>query len=449
MAFSAVPFDLPADAAEVRAGDVDGDGRDELVIVSRTPRPGAPASVKLTFLHFGENGALGGRRAVDLGAKASLWDVDGGLWVVDKDGLAKIDPSTGATTRVARLPTALAALGPTTPARAPLAHDLDGDGRAELLVWSAGRYHAFRADGTALGSVAAPAEGALGVDWETGGARTNVTLTPPPLAVSDLDGDGKRDLLLPSGAKLAAYYTGDTVGARAATLALPLDLEPLEEDPKPGETRRRISGVWLDDIDGDGKTDLAVQRIVLAGSWWGATAELSWAKGRGDGFGALATLALGAAAFGVELVDVEGDGDKDFVAPVADVNIGTIARALVARSARVDLSLFRFGGGQLASAKVLRQVGFPLEQPDRYQGALNGDVDGDRRLDLVTNDAEDRVRVYRGTADGLSGTASWDTPVRVPVADDTLFVHDLTGDGRAEVVVWGPKETTAVLLRVP
>ncbi|MFN7147448.1 MAG: FG-GAP repeat domain-containing protein, partial [Myxococcota bacterium] len=360
-----------------------------------------------------------------------------GIWVLDKDGLARQDAA--GLTRVAKFPTALANLGPTTPRHADLAHDLDGDGVPELVAWSGGRYLAFRADGTSFGSIPAAAEGTLGGDWETGGARTSYTLTPPPLAVADLDGDGRRDLLLPNGATLAAYFTGENVGARAATLALPVDLEPREEDPKPGETRRRVAAVWLDDIDGDGKTDLGIQRIVLAGSWWGATTELSWAKGRGDGFGALATLPVNAAAFGVELVDLDGDRDKDFVAPVVDVGIGTVARALLAKSARVDLSLFRMDAGTFVTPpKVLRVFGFPLEQPDRFQGVLDGDVDGDGRLDLVTNDGEDRVRVYRGANGALEGTAAHDTPVRVPIADDTLFVHDLTGDGRAEIVVWGP-----------
>ncbi len=448
MPLSLQTVDLPADTRELRAGDVDGDGRAELIAVSRTPRPGAPDTVRLTLLHFAADGALAGRREVDLGSRPALWDVNGGLWTVDKDGLARIDPEAGTTTRVAKFPTALAGLGPTTPAWSPLAHDLDGDGAAELVAWSAGRYLAFRADGTPLGSVPAPAEGALGLDWETGGARASATLTPPPLAVSDLDGDGRQDLLLPAGAKLAAYFTGDTVGARAATLALPLDLEPPEEDPKPGETRRRITAVWIVDIDGDGRTDLGVQRIVLSGSWWGATAELLWAKGRGDGFGALATLPVNAAAFGVELLDLDGDGDRDFLAPVVDVGIGAVARALLARSARVDLSLFRMDQGTFAAPQVQRVFAFPLEQPDRFQASFDGDVDGDGRIDLVTNDGEDRVRVYRGSATGLEATAAWDSPVRVPVADESIFVHDLTGDGRAEIVVWGPRERAATVLRL-
>ncbi|MDP2307825.1 MAG: VCBS repeat-containing protein [Pseudomonadota bacterium] len=449
MPLVSLPVPLPPDAAELRAGDVDGDGRDELLVVSRTARPGIPDTVKLTVLFFTEAGALAARKELDLGSRPLLWDANAGLWGLDREGLVKLDPAGGAPTRVARFPTVLAALGPTTPAWAPLAHDLDGDEKPELIAWSAGRYLAFRSDGTALGGINAPAEGALALDWSTGGAATNATLSPPPLAVADLDGDGKLDLLLPSGSKLGAYFTGDTIGARAASLVLPLDLEPPEEDPKPGETRRRISGVWIEDLDGDGKLDLAVHRLVLAGSWFGATAELVWAKGRGDGFLPLQVVPVNAAAFGVELVDLDGDGDKDFVAPLVDIGIGTIARALLAKSARVDLSLFRMEGGNYQAPEAIRTFGYPLESPGRFQATLEADVDGDGRIDLVTNDAEDRVRVYRGKAGGLETAVAWEALLRVPIGDDTLFVHDLTGDGRAEIVVWGPKEATATVLRLP
>jgi hypothetical protein len=454
VALAATSLSLPPDLAEVRAGDVDGDGRDDLILVSRTPHPGAPATVRLTIVRFGADGAVGRRSELDLGSRPLLWDVDHGLWGIDGDGLALLDLSEGAQMRLARFPSVLHALGPTSPTWAPIAHDIDGDHIPELFAWSAGRWLGFRWDGArmgvdAIGGIPAPAQGAVDLDWSKGGASPRATLSPPSLAFGDLDGDKRADLLLPSAASLAAYLTGDTLGARATTLKLPLDLEPADEDPRPGETRRRVSAVWLDDLDGDGKTDLAVQRTVLNGSWFGATAELSWAHGRGDGFEALRTLPLAAAAFGVKLLDVDGDGDKDFVAPVVDIGLGTLARALVARSVRVDLSLFRMDKGQFQAPVTLRTFGFPVEQPDRLQISLDGDVDGDGRLDLVTNDGEDHVRVYRGRPDGMEPTAAWDVPMPVPLGDDTLFVHDLTGDKKAEIFVWGPKAATGTVLRAP
>ncbi len=445
----ALPIALPADAFEVRAGDVDADGRDDLIVVSRTPRPGAPATVTLSVLTFTPTGTLASRRALELGDRPLLWDADRGLWGVDREGLVRLDPTGGPPTRLAKLPTALTALGPTSPVWAPLAHELDGDAIPELLVWSAGRYHGFRTDGTSFGSIPAPAEGHLDTDWSTGAASTRATLSPPAVAVADVDGDGKSDLLLPKGAELAVYFTEAALGARAATLRLPLDLEPPDEDPKPGETRRRVSGVWLEDLDGDGRCDLGVLRLILNGSWFGATSELSWAKGRGDSFEPLRATVVGAATFGVELVDADGDGDKDFVAPVADIGIGTLARALVTQSVRVDLSLFRMEGGQVRPPIPLRGMSFPIESPDRLQGELKADLDGDGRVDLVTNDGADVVRVYRGAAGGVESTAAWELAMPVPLSDDPLFVHDVTGDGRAEIFVWGPGARSAVLLRVP
>ena len=109
--------------------------------------------------------------------------------------------------------------------------------------------------------------------------------------------------------------------------------------------------------------------------------------------------------------------------------------------------LFR-SAGAYGPAISLRVLGFPLEHPDRFQAQMRLDVDGDAVPDLVTNEGEDKVRIYRGKAGGLESTPAFELAIVVPAGDETLFVHDLTGDGKAEIVVWGPGSTSASVLRV-
>lgn len=434
-----VPVALPPSLFAVEAGDADGDGVAELVAVERVKKGTQPDGARLHVMKVDPAGAVRTAFVVDLQNRPVLWDVERGLWLLDKDGFSRVDPATGRPARVAAFATPLAALGPTTPTAADLAWDLDGDGGVELLAWSAGRVWGWKADGTALGSVPAPGEGDLSTRWEQGGQALGATVRPPRLAVQDVDGDGRRDVVLPDGDRARVYYTGATLGVRAGELRFPVDLDPEERPLVSGETRREVSGAWLLDLDGDRKMDLAVHRTVLAGSWFGATAEVVWARGNGAGFGPLQTVSMASTAFRVEPRDADGDGDLDLAAALVDTGLGNLARALVSREVRVHLSLFRFGGGAYGPASALRTVVFPLERPDGYHGELSGDVDGDRRLDLVTDDGGAELRVYRGTATGLEPEAGLRAAVPIPAGDETLRVADLTGDGRAEIIVWAPE----------
>jgi hypothetical protein len=74
------------------------------------------------------------------------------------------------------------------------------------------------------------------------------------------------------------------------------------------------------------------------------------------------------------------------------------------------------------------------------------DIDGDGRIDLVTNDGGDRVRVYRGHDGLVDDTPLADLPIVIPEGRDPVFVHDVTGDGRAEIFVWGRRGEPAALL---
>ncbi|HNH48744.1 MAG TPA: VCBS repeat-containing protein, partial [Myxococcota bacterium] len=288
----------------------------------------------------------------------------------------------------------------------------------------------------------------LSSSWGNGGEVTQLTVHSPSLTVADVDGDGWQDLLHPSHSHLKVWFGGPAVGSRAALLNLPFDLEPRDVPPKEGEVRREITGVWFKDINGDKRVDLAVQRLVMDGSFFGATSELVFCQGNGSGFAAPVVLSTASAAFGVALEDFDGDGDQDWIVPEVDVGFANLARALVSRVVRVNLRLYRYASG-FSSGVSLRELSYPLGTSGKFQATYDGDVNGDGRRDLVTNEGEDRVRVFAGTAEGLSSAAILDQELRVPVGNDTLFVHDLTGDKAAEILVWGPNEATATLIRLP
>ena len=437
---------MPPDLAAVHAANVDDDPQEELILESREPAGEAPDKVRLTILHFGTDGSLVTRHELPLGNKAQLWDADGSIVVLDRDGLLRYNGVS--PTRVVSMSTPLAALGPTTPARSRLLHDLDGDKKPESVFYAAGKLHSFRPDGSSLGAVAAAPEGSLSASWENGGESTRVTIHSPSLNVADVDGDGWQDLLHPSHRHLRVWFGGPAVGARSALLNLPFDLEPRDVPAKEGEVRREITGVWFKDINGDKRVDLAVQRLVIDGSFFGATSELVYCQGTGNGFAAPVILSTASAAFGVALEDFDGDGDQDWIVPEVDVGFGNLARALVSRVVRVNLRLYRYASG-FSSGVSVRELSYPLGTSGKFQATYDGDVNGDGRRDLVTNEGEDRVRVFAGTAEGLSSAPLLDQELRVPVGNDTIFTHDLTGDKAAEILVWGPNEATATLIRLP
>jgi|GEM_PF-1166118 len=450
IALQSTPISLPPDLVEVRAGDLDGDGRAELVLIGRTEQREAPATITLTGVHFDAAGAELARQTLPLGNRAQLWDIQEGLWIVDGQGVASLGLD-GKRSRVAALDGLLTRLGPTTPLAADIAQDLDRDGVADILVYSGGAVHAFAADGRDWGAVTAAAEGGLHSTDQAGGTILGAAIRTPSMEVGDVDGDGRDDLLLPRRAELRVAFTGARLGEREARMKLPLDLAP----PKDGavdtsKEQRRIARSWFRDLDGDGKVDLLVHTQVSHGSWFGATAELMVARGTGQAFLQSQVIRTQAAAIDPKLVDVDGDGDLDLLVPQIDLTMGNLASALVSHQVKVDATLYRMQDGRYLEPPItLRRIKLPVDNSDTMQLNLEHDVDGDGIIDMVSNDGEDAVRVYAGSADAIADTPLAQVTVKVPPGHDTLFVQDLTGDGRVEILVWGPHQRQGTLLRLP
>jgi hypothetical protein len=436
---------FPPHLHELRAGDIDQDGRDELVLVSRLPRGAQPDAVQLTVVHFDAAGREEDRETLTLGQEALLWDIEAGLWAVDGDGARSLDG-----TRVGSQRTPLGGLGRTTPAPANIADDFDQDGVPEVFVFSGGRLHALGTDGVHRGSVPAPGSGSLESHHRAGATQLVASHRLPPFVIADADGDGRKDVLFPRKNKVVVHFSGDTLGARSATWALPLDLQP-RDDPRKRqqEERRELDDAWFRDLDNDGKVDLLVHQWVVGKSWFGATAELLFARGTGSGFAPAQRIETETAAVEVRLLDYEGDGDTDLLVPLVDIGLTNLGRALVTRKVQVELGLFELDQGTFtARPRVVHSFGWPITDPDSVQISIDGDIDGDGIVDHIQGVEGAAVEVRLGTSAGISSSAAARRELTVPPGGDPFFVRDLTGDGRAEIVVWGRGEAQGTVLRL-
>ncbi|MBN2490657.1 MAG: VCBS repeat-containing protein [Planctomycetes bacterium] len=248
--------------------------------------------------------------------------------------------------------------------------DLDGDGRLELVMVRADGVHVWRYRD---GRFVAPEDGPA--------IRLRRTLTPSRVLrvnlLRDLDGDGRTDLLYPSGERLL-LLPGDGRGGfdAASTRSLPSGIRTVVSAPADAldgqlESRLEIPELVGRDVDGDGHLDFIASlgsrlEIYRGGADWTFAEVPTWvldlSRFEQDAEPAERKLRIDLGGVNLSQDDLDGDGAADF---------------LIASGRKVWIF---FGG------KGFR--GFP--RPDRIlqvgediAAVLTGDVDGDGRADLV------------------------------------------------------------------
>jgi hypothetical protein len=413
----------------VAAGDVDGDGRQDLVACT-TGGAGAVSVLRNrgdgTFARtdFATNGAV---------RFCALGDLDG-------DGLPELVLSYSLDDRIAVLrnlggafaaPVAYASLP--RPANISIV-DLDGDGHLDVLALVSPSFIDPRLPEVVNGSVSVyrgGGDGTLGapVSYATGFA-------PQDLVVADLDGDGLLDVA--TGAfedEAVAILLNDGSGA-----LLPRRMVPLGDGP---------NALAAGDLDGDGTIDLVVNRSFH-----------DVAVLRNDGHAGFAAPELYAISAGdLALADADGDGTLDlydasfwprvvlqeagrFLAAtplpfgnarvtLADLDGDGLPEAILGPGAFLGRGASILHGGPGGSFGPLLGVSIGADRP-----LAVGDIDGDGDIDLVY-DADSAVIVRRNRGD-----ASFEPDERIATSGTGRpqpALADLDGDGDLDLVV-GPDD---------
>lgn len=278
---------------------------------------------------------------------------------------------------------------------------------------------------------------------------------PQNVAIGDVNGDGKPDLVVPCSKNQTAVLLGDGRGgfrpAPGSPLPFPggeiglgdvngdgkLDIalsdhdsyaitvllgdgrggfSPARGSPFAGKDGQHphTHGLALADVNGDGKLDMVIGNnddgdiAVLLGDGRGG-----FTRARGSPF------PIGPSPYPIDVGDVNGDGHPDVVAPNSGPNNRTVS------------VLLGDGRGAFRPAS-----GSPFTTAAGPYHAVFGDVNGDGKADIVTShDDVDLLSILLG--DGRGGfRAAPQSPLHVGGNRvGGVVVKDVNADGRADLVV--------------
>ncbi|MBK8601102.1 MAG: VCBS repeat-containing protein [Flavobacterium sp.] len=340
----------------VSSGDLDGDGKPDVVVINITTR------ILSVFRNTSTSGAVSFAPKVDINIvsdarSVSMGDLDGdgkldlalANWSSNTVSVLRNTSSLGTVTFAPKIDFATGVNPPSV-----AIGDLNSDGKPELVVanYGSNSVSVFRNTST-LGVLSFASK----TDFTTG-------VNPYSVSLGDIDGDGKPDLASANQGSNDASVLLNTSTSGLLNFATKVDFA----------TGTTATSVSIGDINGDGKADLAVANYNSNNvSIYSNTSTIGTVS-----FATKVDLVTGTNPLAVIIGDVDGNGRPDLVVAnfggsTASIFRNTSTSSAVSFAAKVDITT----GSAPISVRLC-------------------DIDGDGRPDLaVANYSSNNVSVIR------------------------------------------------------
>jgi hypothetical protein len=303
--------------------------------------------------------------------------------------------------------------------------DVNGDGKLDVLV--ASRAPVLSDDSYVNGAVGVLLGNGDGT-FRTAHIYNTMGWAAQVVAVADVNGDGKPDVLVANGSASSLDYSSDSVAVMLGCGDGSFQAAPTYS---PGGTFQAYSAAMAD-LNGDGKTDLVVTSYCL--TILNCIGAVDVLLGQGDGtFQPPQSYASGGyATQTVTIADVNGDGIRDLL--VADQCLGTSDCGNTDANGSVDVLLGN-ADGSFKPAQTYDSGG-------RFANSIVvADVNGDGKLDLVVGNqclssadcSSGAVTVLLGKGDGTFQAAQAFSSGGYSA--NSVLVADVNGDGIPDLLV--------------
>ncbi len=298
--------------------------------------------------------------------------------------------------------------------------DIDGDGKKDVIVINTTDNTTSVLRNTSIPGIMNSGSLAAKVDFTVG-------TSPSAVSIADFDGDGKNDIAVGNngGSSVSVLRNTSVAGyINAGSFAAKVDFNASSS----------LGDIAVTDVDGDNKIDIITTGLVSNTISVLRNTSVPGSITAGS-FAAKADFATGVFPKGVSVSDVDGDGKTDIV--VTNLNSSSI-------------SVFRntSAAGTINTGSLAAKVDFTASTPF---GIEMEDIDGDGKKDVVVSNAFDNtISVFINHATPGSITTGSLSP-KVDFAGGNfpqgISIGDIDGDGNKDLVVSNRGNNTMSVFR--